>query len=147
MLIELDFNQRPCLFEETIYKLQLQGIIPILAHVERYGYIMENLQVLYDWTVAGGYAQVNAESIISGGKTEKRIAKLAEWNLVHLIASDAHSLHHRPPNLRQGIDAFRSRHGDEKANTLVNNAKAVFHGEYIDTTDAYCPKKILGKWR
>ena len=147
LLLELPFLQRPYLLKETLYKLQSMGITPILAHVERYGYLMEDLRELYDWIAAGGYAQVNAETILNADQTGKTAVRLIQWNLVQIIASDAHSLNRRPPNMSEGLDYISEIYGDQLADTLEENSDRIFNGEYIDTTDAYCPKKILGKCR
>ena len=92
-----------------MYAVQQQGYTPILAHVERYPYVTEDPTLLYRWVAAGALAQVNAAGLIRGGHTAKLLHKYLHWNLVHLLATDAHHPERRPVNLRAGYEALSGK--------------------------------------
>lgn len=142
LLIELPTTHHPGGIEETLYEIQQEGYIPILAHVERYPYVTEDPRLLYHWVRAGCLAQINAAGLIRGGKTAQLLRHYIRWNLVHLLCSDAHSPGHRPPNLREGFDALDA----ETARYFRNNAKAVYAGEEPDLPEPVEPKKRLWQW-
>jgi protein-tyrosine phosphatase len=61
LLLELPYEDVPNYVDDVIFKLQLQGLIPVLAHVERYAYIRSDWHVLEHWIQHGCLAQVNAD--------------------------------------------------------------------------------------
>ena len=147
LLLEFRGSQIPFGLEDTIYALQSRGIVPLLAHVERYPFIMENPRWLYRWVAAGGYAQINAGTLCSGGRNHRLLEKLIRWELVQVLASDAHSLHRRPPNLAEGLRAVESRLGSNVAGKMEWNAALLFSGEQPEPTALHEPRRVWGKWQ
>lgn len=146
LLMEFPELRRPYYLNETIYSLQTMGIIPLIAHVERYSFVMRDPSILYDWIAAGAYAQVNAGTLIRS-RRDSIIWRLISDNLVQIIASDTHSVEHRPPNLRSGYTCLRKRLGNEIAERVAENAAIMFNGGEPDTGSFYLPKKVFGFWR
>jgi protein-tyrosine phosphatase len=142
ILIELPTTHLPSHVEDTLYEIRQQGFTPILAHVERYGYVAEDPTLLYQWVSLGALAQINAAAVLYGGTTAKQINKYIRWNLVHLIASDAHSMQRRPPNLKAGCEALPK----DTAQYFLRNAQAVFSGCEPDILPAIEPRRRLGFW-
>lgn len=147
LLLELSFHMLPTYFESITRQIIMMGIIPIVAHVERYNYIIDNPTILCDWIDEGMLIQMNAESFLRKNRDSKLCFNLVKWNLVHVIASDAHSIHRRPVNLQEGLESIRIRLGDKVVNNLISNANCVFIGDYPKQYEMYCPRKILGRWR
>ena len=146
MLLELPTEIMPSYFKETIYQLQARGITPIIAHIERYSYVMKDLPILCDWVDQGIYIQINARTILNNGSQAKLCLNLLKWNLCHVVASDAHSVHKRPPNLNAGLDAVSNRLGQSTANQLIRDADLIFNGNDPIAKKMHYPKKILGRW-
>ena len=146
MLLELPTEFMPSYFIETIYRLQARGITPIIAHVERYSYVMKDLPILCDWVDQGIYIQINARSILNNGSMANLCLNLLKWNLCHVVASDAHSIYKRPPNLNAGLNAVSNRLGQSTANHLLQNADFIFNGEDLIAKEMHYPRKILGRW-
>ncbi len=146
LLIELPTSHRPHFIRETFSNLQARGIIPIVAHVERYPYVMENPQLLYQWIAAGAYAQINASSLLKGGKTAKQLLQFIRWDLVHVVATDTHSMDKRPPRLGEAMDYITSKLGADTAEMLKENSDALFNDLELDSSDPHMPKKFLGMW-
>lgn len=144
LLLEFRNGEIPFGLDKMIFRLQSRGIIPLLAHVERYPFVMEDPRWLYRWVASGGYAQINANTILSGARYSHLPEKLIRWGLVHVLASDAHSLHRRPPNLAHGLQAVSERLGVQVAEQLEQNAATLFSGEQPELDEIYLPKK---NWR
>ena len=77
------------------------GLIPVLAHVERYSFLNLKPGRLGAFKNKGCIVQVNAESIVDlkGRGVAKTVAPYFEGRLVDIVASDGHDVHSRPPNL------------------------------------------------
>ncbi len=142
LLIELPTSHHPDGIEETLFRVRQQGYIPILAHVERYPYVTEDPTLLYNWVNSGVLAQINASGLVRGGQTAKLLRKYLGWNLVHLLCTDAHSIDHRPPNLRAGYDAL----SDDCSSALRENAVSVFLGRDFYPPEPQKPVYRLGRW-
>ena len=147
LLLELPTDRMPPYFDEVIYQIQSYNIVPIIAHIERYPYVMDNIPILCDWGDRGIYSQINAGTIIRGGRLSKQCLNLIRWNLVHIIASDAHSIEHRPPNLRDGLNVIKNKLGARVTERIIGNAHLLFNGICPEIETMYCPRKILGRWR
>lgn len=146
LLLELSTIHRPQFFQETLFSLQSQGIIPLLAHVERCCYIMEEPTLLYEWVCGGVYAQINASSLLHGGRSGHRALDLIRWGLAQVVATDTHSPDKRPPRLRQALALVNDQLGPEAVSRLVRNADALFAGQEPDLPDPRCPRRIMGHW-
>ena len=142
LLMELPTTHHPSGIEEVFYGIRQKGYIPILAHVERYPYVTEDPTLLYNWVSSGILAQINAAGVIRGGHTGKLLQKYINWNLVHLISTDAHSLDRRPPNLKAGYDALP----DEVGDAFLKNAVRVFLGKDCYPPEPQKPVYRFGHW-
>jgi tyrosine-protein phosphatase YwqE len=81
--------------EEILFKLQLMGIYPIVAHPERNRYVMDKLP---EMAMRGILFQVNASSLrgTGGRRIRKSVVKLMERGMISFVASDAHNPWTRP---------------------------------------------------
>ena len=110
--------------------------------MERYPYVTEDPTLLYQWVSAGALAQINASSLIRSGQTAKMLQKYIRWNLVHLLASDAHSVDHRPPNLKDGYKALPP----QAARRFMKNGEQVFWGNPLVPPEPVEPQYRFGQW-
>lgn len=83
---------RPMNDKEVIYRLVENGYIPIIAHPERYPFIQENPDYLFELEEMGALFQANYGSIIGmyGLKAKKTLKILLKNNLISFFGSDAH---------------------------------------------------------
>lgn len=146
LLVEFSPAFYPTWARDIFYKLGLQGITPLLAHVERYPYMLKDPTRLYDLVNAGVITQVNAGSIMRSGTRQAMIEKLFRWNMVHFLSSDTHSMDKRPPMLAQAMEKVKSWKGEETVQYLRQNGADVFVGLTPQLLDATKPKKFLGRW-
>ncbi len=96
LLVELPYEDLPTYVDDVIFRLQLQGITPVFAHVERYAYIRSDWRVLDRWVQRGCLAQVNA-STLSGRRKDDFAQDLMDRGLVACTATDAHDTTRRAP--------------------------------------------------
>jgi protein-tyrosine phosphatase len=96
LLLELPYEDLPTYVDDVIFKLQLQGITPVLAHVERYTYVRSDWHVLDRWVQRGCLAQVNVSSL-DRSRGDNLAQDLMDRGLVACTATDAHDAVSRPP--------------------------------------------------
>lgn len=130
VLCELSFASKPNFLKDLIYKMQLEGYVPIIAHAERYPYVSEDINWLLDFIKMGALIQVNYSSIKSHHDTMK---ELLERNMVHIIATDAHQSKWRSPYIVEYKNEIIDIIGEDKFEKLSNvNSNLVIEDKYID---------------
>ena len=114
------------------HELLLLGVTPVVAHPERSRLFAEEPGKLEDLIERGACVQITAGSLI-GDFGVGPLAASVEFlrrGLVHLIASDAHSLEHRPPRLAAARDRVRRDWGtDVELGIFELNPGAVLRSE------------------
>lgn len=99
------------------------GIKPILAHIERYGALMDDTYRLEQFIEMGCLAQVNISSFAdSPRQIRKKLIKLMNTGHIHLVGSDCHNLESRPPEYIAGMRAIYDKCGQDAIETLIHNA-------------------------
>ena len=99
MLVEFDFYARTQTILDQCNTLLSEGIIPIVAHPERYEALKENRQTAFKLKRLGCLLQLNCGSLFGAfGRTAQRTAHIfLTENLADFLASDAHSPYMRTP--------------------------------------------------
>lgn len=135
VLIEFPPVRFPKNLIDIIYEIKIRGYIPILAHVERYNEIQENVNLIYECINEGALIQVNSASIIGkNGKEAKKVSEiLLDNNMIHFIATDAHGSQMRRPVIKQAYDYIYDKYGTKIAEILfVENPSKVIINEDIN---------------
>jgi protein-tyrosine phosphatase len=117
---------------ETLYEFVASGVIPIITHPERNATLQGKPEMMTDWIRSGCLVQVTAGALLGrfGPRAEAVAHSLLKRNWVHFLASDAHNLTSRPPNLGDGHKALSKTYGQETADRLcIHNPRAAFYGE------------------
>lgn len=140
MLIE--FNMRNFSVKEVLevlYELQLRGIVPVIAHPERYNIFIKSPSLINEFIKEGFLFQLNIGSIT--GDFGKEVKKTADIFLKHriysFIGSDAHRDEKRNPNMEEGakilknMDANYFNYLKSSGEGLLNNKEIVFKGNRI----------------
>jgi protein-tyrosine phosphatase len=128
VLIELDANNVPPHIEGPLYRMQLDGWRPILAHPERNRVFQNRPELLVSLIEAGVRTQITAGSLTGDfGSTARKSAE--SWlrrGMVHFVATDAHNMTRRPPRTKKALAALRNLAGDDVAHALTkDNPRAV----------------------
>ncbi|MGL4850551.1 MAG: tyrosine-protein phosphatase [Clostridium sp.] len=142
MLIELNMKELTDEEEiyETIYELKIKGIIPVIAHPERYKYLQESKRKINRFIEEGCLFQLNAGSIEGRHGTEaKKCAEVLLKNKVYsFIGSDTHDVKNRKPGIKKAIDIAKEIDEEiedvfeENGTKLLENKKVEFHGSLIE---------------
>lgn len=102
LLMEFDFQEDPGFAGWILGKVAELGVVPVIAHAERYEFVQENLGLVYQWYRKGYGVQINKGSFAGRfGRAAQRAAyELLDHNLVSAVASDAHGTYARTPWMR-----------------------------------------------
>lgn len=100
---------------QNLQMLQMLGYEVVLAHVERYKCLRENIEFAEDLERAGVHIQVNAGSIIGkeGRVSQKYVKTLMRRDLVFAVGTDAHGIVKRVPQMKKAANYVRKRFGEE----------------------------------
>src|SRR5205807_2846803 len=111
MLVESPYTHLGGLLEETLFDLQVQGFHPILAHPERSPSFQKDIDRLIALVRKGVLCSVTAGSVTGRfGKTVRNVTlELIRGGVAHNVASDAHDLHSRPPEMRPALAEIEAR--------------------------------------
>jgi protein-tyrosine phosphatase len=96
LLLELPCEVLPTYVDDVIFRLRLGGLIPVLAHIERYAYVRSDWHTVERWVQHGCLAQVNASSVDSGSG-DASTQSLMDHGLIACTATDAHDAANRAP--------------------------------------------------
>lgn len=111
------------------------GMIPMIAHVERYECMIEDIDRVEELRRMGTVIQVNSASVTGdmGKELKKYTKKLLKNGYVDVIASDAHSAGRRSPKLAECATYITKKYGYEYAeNIFINNPKKIIKGKYLE---------------
>jgi protein-tyrosine phosphatase len=133
-LAELPPLSVPPNWDTFLLSLLSSGLTPIIAHPERNDWFMNHPDALVSAVGRGLLVQITAMSITGGLGVEARdfSAYLLRHNLVHAIASDAHSADFRRPVLSEASGIAADLVGRERAEDLVKTVpQAIIEGRDI----------------
>ncbi|AXC10405.1 Manganese-dependent protein-tyrosine phosphatase [Acidisarcina polymorpha] len=134
LLVEFpDYGIQPGI-AETLYEFVASGVIPIITHPERNATLQAKPEMMAEWIRTGCIVQVTAGSLLGrfGPRAQALSHSLLRHNWVTLLASDAHNLSSRPPNLGDGHASLAKDYGQEIADRLcIHNPHAVFYGKTL----------------
>ncbi|WP_195986708.1 CpsB/CapC family capsule biosynthesis tyrosine phosphatase [Clostridium sp. D53t1_180928_C8] len=138
-MLEFDINE----IINNIYELQLRGIIPIIAHPERYKPFIKKPSMINILIKEGMLFQLNAGSITGtfGKDVKKTAVKYLENNIYSFIGSDAHRDRGRDTNMTEALKTLELN----QRSTFDENGKAMLKDEEIDFKGILVKeKKFLG---
>jgi protein-tyrosine phosphatase len=128
LLLELPQQGPPPGFADFLFRLRASGTTPIIAHPERYFAVREQPEITAAWVELGAHLQLTAGSLTGAfGPPIRACAQtLLHSGRVAFLATDAHSLHKRPPLVQAAFAAAANVLGEEAARALVvDNPRAV----------------------
>src|SRR5574344_289296 len=92
LLIELPFDEEVKDLDIIFKQLLDNGLIPIIAHPERYKFIQNDIKAVEKYLHDGILLKGNYESLFDkyGRKSKKALKKLLKANMISFLASDIH---------------------------------------------------------
>lgn len=140
MLIE--FNMKNFSIKEVIdvlYELQLKGVVPVIAHPERYHKFIKNPSLINEFIKEGFLFQLNIGSIAGDfGKEVKKTAEIFLKNKIYsFFGSDAHRDEKRNPSMKEGAKVLKNMDDNyfnylkSSGEGLLSNKEILFKGNLI----------------
>lgn len=88
VLVEFPRVGVPLTAGDELYRLRCSGVVPVLAHPERYwGCSVERVE---EWRYAGAVIQMDTGGLLGRGRISRLSRELLEQGMVDLFASDNH---------------------------------------------------------
>lgn len=110
--------------DDIINLYEILDLMPIIAHIERYSDqkgFKKLLKLVEDGVCL---AQLNASSLFS--PRLKRVSyKLIKKGYISFIATDTHSVRHRPPMLSRALSAIEENLGKSYSDKLIENLESL----------------------
>lgn len=121
VLVEPPRHVAPPRMEEFFFDVMTAGYMPILTHPERLTWIKSSYPTVKRLARHGVWMQITAGSLTGAfGKSAQYWAeRMLDEGCVHILATDAHNMRSRPPNLGEGREFAARRIGAVDAQHLV----------------------------
>jgi protein-tyrosine phosphatase len=121
VLVEPPHHVAPARLEDLFFNILLGGYIPVLTHPERLSWIESKYDVIERLASRGVWMQITSGSLCGrfGKRPRYWAERMLEEGLVHILATDAHNMTSRPPDLRKGFREAERLVGTEEAQHLV----------------------------
>jgi protein-tyrosine phosphatase len=114
---QIDF---PPMIQHRLFDLKSRGLLPVIAHPERYQCLWRSPDTLERLVDGGSAALLDVAALVGkyGRKTQECAEILLERGLYHAACSDAH----RPSDVAEvarGIERLQELYGDEEVDFLL----------------------------
>lgn len=134
VLIEFDISASFSLVQDAIHELKVRGFIPILAHVEYYEALFNNLDRIHILKDEGVAIQVTSSNLTgkNGRQMQTFVKDLISKGLVDFVSSDAHKSTYRRPLLKEAYNLTVGCVGENEAQRIFyNNQQAVIDNRVL----------------
>ena len=121
LLVEPPHHVAPARLDEFFFSLLVAGYVPILTHPERLSWIETQYSLVEALFDRGVWMQITAGSLTGmfGRQPKYWAERMLDEGRVHILASDAHEMKRRTPQLSRGRDAAAERVGIDEAENMV----------------------------
>lgn len=94
-----------------------RGIIPVIAHVDRYIAPLRTHGIPRRLEEMPVYVQANADFFLERS-TAAMAMRMLKSGRIHLLGSDCHDMDRRPPNLAQAVERIRRKLGEDAISSI-----------------------------
>jgi len=131
MLLEFPHSHLLLGADKLVKWLLARRIRPLIAHPERNKEVMRNVEKIAPFVEMGCLLQLTGSSIVGHfGKPAQDCARvLLERGWANVVATDAHNLRHRPPNLDLAYAALVEMGGEALARRLTTETPSSLIGD------------------
>ena len=133
-LIEFGFRDLPENMDRVLRELLSAGVVPVVAHPERYEQIQNHPNWLFRWAKEGILLQSNKGSFTGffGRKPRELAFAMVARGLTACVASDAHGYEHRTPSLEEAEEILTVEFsGDTAKSLLADNPEKILRNEPV----------------
>ena len=124
---------------QSFYLLvQNYGLTPVMPHVERYPYLIDNPGAIGVLKDLGTVIQTNVSSYTQEASffRKRKLFKLIDKGLIDIVGTDAHSLHHNNPEVyTEALKAISKKCGDRAVYRMMDNAAGIFRAAQKQPTN------------
>lgn len=124
MLLEMPFGMWTDSMISSVEKLIGKGIVPIIAHFERYLKYKGNKPKIYEMLNMGALIQMNCE-YLNKFKTKGKGIRFLRKGVVSLLGTDSHNLSDRPPRYDNAISFVKKKLLTDDYKRLIYTQKRV----------------------
>lgn len=130
LLLEFPHSHIPAGSDNMVKWLLEHGVLPMIAHPERNKDVIRKLDKIFAFVEMGCLLQVTAGSVAGrfGAGALKAARGLLEHGFVQVLATDAHNLHVRRPELEGGRAAAECIVGTQASWALVRDTPRSISG-------------------
>ena len=147
LLLELSLSQYPVELEKLVFELKLAGLEVVFAHPERIRYFQDDIARYEAVIHQGALGQITTGSILGvfGSDVEDFSEELMRKGLVHVLASDAHNVHGRPPVLSEALEVSIDWVGGARGRAMVEDVpRALIEGRTPEVPPIELPRRSGG---
>jgi protein-tyrosine phosphatase len=121
ILVEPPHHVVPPRLKEFFFDIMAHNYIPILTHPERLTWLKDHYDDVKDLVRAGAWMQITSGSLTGsfGRNAQYWAERMLDEGCVHLLATDAHNIDRRPPNLLEGRRLAAEKVGEAQAEHMV----------------------------
>lgn len=155
VLFEMPLNVEPMNLYDITYEMMQCKLVPILAHPERYTFIQQEPELVYDLIKRGILMQANYGSIIGqyGKKAQMIVKKFYESNMIHFLGTDVHRQNTIYTKIPEILEELTSLIGPERLEKLTTtNPELALNNKKIEISEPYpielsLKEKIIMKFK
>lgn len=114
-----------------------QGLIPVIAHVDRYIGRFRTYGILDRLAELPVLVQANAAFFLKRS-TAPMALRLLKQNKIHLLGSDCHDLQSRTPNLGKALDLIEKRQGTAFVDLICDHQRHALENGKLSACIACC---------
>lgn len=111
LLVEFYFDEDPAYMEDCLSAVEAEGLVPVVAHPERYFSVQRAPELAQVWAERGRVLQLNKGSLLGalGEAAFNTASLLLRRGAVSVIASDAHHFRWRTPHMSELLNVLHRR--------------------------------------
>ena len=120
-LFEPPHHIAPPRLEQLAFDVMSAGYMPLITHPERLTWIESHYDVIKQMAHGGAWVQITAGAVTGrfGRRPKYWSERMLDEGLVHILATDAHNLRNRSPNLSHARQLVAERLGEQAATDMV----------------------------
>jgi protein-tyrosine phosphatase len=134
----------------VLHELVLLRAVTVIAHPERHRLFGREPERLVELVERGAVVQITGGSLLGdfGERAAEACEEFYRRRIVHLVASDAHSMRRRPPRLREACEWVRRNWGEEAARGLfASNPESLLRSGPLPWRPGSEPKMSKAQFR
>ena len=120
-LFEPPHHIAPPRLDQMVFDVLAAGYQPLITHPERLSWVETHYDTFLQLVHAGAWIQVTAGAVTGrfGRRPKYWVEKMLDDGVVHILASDAHNVRNRSPQLTEAREMIAARLGEQAATDMV----------------------------